>query len=163
MTRSKRISDETIKSIMGWTFCGLIAFLFFANSVGFVTALGTIFFVVPLSLPFVFLIIGTRKDSKPVSFVNASRQPVRGSRQAIGDCCRTGGGGSSSLWDNDRPLFGSCFDDDYSSNSHFDNFPSSSCFDDDSSIISSSNDLSHDIFFAPEYSSLDCNIYHHDN
>lgn len=152
MTRSKRISDETIKSIMGWTFCGLIAFLFFANSVGFVTALGTIFFVVPLSLPFVFLIIGTRKDPKPVSFVNASRQPVRGTRQTIGDSYQPIGMSDSGFWD-----FG-----DSPSESYFADSSSGSCFD-DSSFIDSSSDFSHDILFDPAYSFMDCNIYHHDD
>lgn len=153
MKRSKRISDETIKSIMGWIFLGLIAFLFFANSVGFAMALGTIFFIVPLSLPFVFLIIGTRKDPKPVSFVNASRQPIRGSRQAIiSNDYQTIGIINSSFWD-----FA-----DTSSESYFANSSSGSCFD-DSSFISSSNDISSDMMFDPAYSFLECNIYHHDD
>lgn len=146
MKRSKKISDETIKNILVWIIFGAIAFLLFASFVGFATALGIIFFI-PLFLPFVFLIIGTRKNPKPVSFVNASRRPGRG--------------GSSSLWGDDRPLFGSCFDDDSSSSSHSDSFPSRSCFDDDSSTISSSNDLAHDLLYDPAYSSLECNIYHH--
>lgn len=143
MSRSKQISDETIKSIFLWVFSGLIAFLFFANSVGFAMAFGFVFIIVPLFFPFVFLIIGLSKDPKPSSINNKYKRSGG-----------TGGGGGCFL--EDEYMFGS-------GNSSFSDSSIDFGSDSDDDTWSSIDSIkTEDYISDPLYSYMDCNIYHTD-
>lgn len=148
MSRSKSMA-ETIKNILGCFFFGSLAFLFLANAVGFAVAFGLMFVLVPLFLPFVFLIIGLSKDQKPSTSSAGSRKYSYELDQ------EERGGFGKSVWS----------DDDYfinPSSSFSDSDSSSDLFADDG-FSSSGDDFLQETTLNPMYAYYEHNVHHHND